>query len=105
MKVNYIEATVKYKQPYISLSASVKVPLDKLNPGGSQDAGETKKVVLNSSDALFAELRDKNFNAVGSIVSKKAKHITAEFDVSDILKNFFLKKVCDLEELCSQILL
>ncbi|XP_025089148.1 vacuolar protein sorting-associated protein 33A-like isoform X2 [Pomacea canaliculata] len=61
-------------------NTSVKVPLDKLNPGGSQDAGETKKVVLNSSDALFAELRDKNFNAVGSIVSKKAKHITAEFD-------------------------
>jgi hypothetical protein len=30
----------------------------------------------------YADLRDKNFNAVGSIVSKKAKTITAEFDVS-----------------------
>ncbi|CAG5119015.1 unnamed protein product, partial [Candidula unifasciata] len=41
---------------------------------------EQKKFILNSSDELFAELRDKNFNAVGGIVSRKAKTITAEFD-------------------------
>ena len=66
------------------ISASIKLPAEKgSGPGGSQE--ETKKVILNSSDALFAELRDKNFNAVGSIVSKKAKHITAEFDVRNVL--------------------
>ncbi|CAL1537718.1 unnamed protein product [Lymnaea stagnalis] len=41
---------------------------------------EPKKFILNSADELYAELRDKNFNAVGSIVSRKAKTITAEFD-------------------------
>ncbi|XP_059169291.1 vacuolar protein sorting-associated protein 33A-like isoform X2 [Physella acuta] len=41
---------------------------------------EPKKFILNSADELFAELRDKNFNAVGTIVSRKAKTITAEFD-------------------------
>lgn len=48
---------------------------------------EKKKIILNSSDELYGELRDKNFNAVGSLVSKKAKTITAEFDV--ILKILF----------------
>ena len=43
---------------------------------------EKKKIILNSSDELYAELRDKNFNAVGGIVSKRAKTITQEFDVS-----------------------
>ncbi|XP_076434715.1 vacuolar protein sorting-associated protein 33A-like [Babylonia areolata] len=62
-------------------NTSIKLPVDKVGAGGSQDSGaEAKKVVLNSADTLYAELRDKNFNAVGSIVSKKAKHITAEFD-------------------------
>ncbi|KAK0047696.1 vacuolar protein sorting-associated protein 33A isoform X1 [Biomphalaria pfeifferi] len=41
---------------------------------------EPKKFILNSADELYAELRDKNFNAVGGIVSRKAKTITAEFD-------------------------
>ncbi|XP_035829204.1 vacuolar protein sorting-associated protein 33A isoform X2 [Aplysia californica] len=41
---------------------------------------EPKKFILNSADELYAELRDKNFNAVGAIVSRKAKTITAEFD-------------------------
>ena len=67
---------------FLAVAASIKVPAEKLGTGSSQDSGETKKVILNSADALYAELRDKNFNAVGSIVSKKAKHITAEFDVS-----------------------
>lgn len=61
-------------------NTSIKLPAEKFGPSNSQDSGETKKVILNSADALFSELRDKNFNAVGSIVSKKAKHITAEFD-------------------------
>jgi hypothetical protein len=76
VNVFYLEACI---------TASIKLPAADKGPGGSQD-GEPKKVILNSADALFAELRDKNFNAVGSIVSKKAKHITAEFDVSIKIK-------------------
>ncbi|XP_070204559.1 vacuolar protein sorting-associated protein 33A-like isoform X1 [Littorina saxatilis] len=60
-------------------NTSIKLPAERLGPQPSQEGVESKKVILNSADTLFAELRDKNFNAVGSIVSKKAKLITAEF--------------------------
>ena len=43
---------------------------------------EPKKFILNSAEELYAELRDKNFNAVGATLSRKAKYITAQFDVS-----------------------
>jgi hypothetical protein len=49
---------------------------------------EPKKIILNSSEELFAELRDKNFNAVGPTLSRKAKLISALFDVST---SYFLK--------------
>ncbi|XP_054271006.1 vacuolar protein sorting-associated protein 33A isoform X2 [Macrosteles quadrilineatus] len=39
-----------------------------------------KKVVLNSGDQMFAEIRDKNFNAVGPALSKKAKLISSQLD-------------------------
>lgn len=39
-----------------------------------------KKIPLNSSDELFAVLRDKNFNAVGPELSKKAKTLSAIYD-------------------------
>lgn len=54
---------------------------------------EPKKFILNSADELYAELRDKNFNAVGAIVSRKAKTITAEFGVS-IWCNDFHNLLC-----------
>ena len=54
--------------------------------GGPQEVPtEPKKFILNSSEELYAELRDKNFNAVGPILSKKAKYISAQFDVSLII--------------------
>jgi len=49
------------------------------------DLSEPKKIILNSSEELFAELRDRNFHAVGPILSKKAKLISAEFDVNILL--------------------
>ncbi|ESO97948.1 hypothetical protein LOTGIDRAFT_209143 [Lottia gigantea] len=63
-------------------NTSVKLPAEKFVPKNqkSDEPLEPKKFVLNSSDELYADLRDKNFNAVGSIVSRKAKAITAEFD-------------------------
>ena len=47
----------------------------------SSSADEQKKIVLNSGEELYAELRDKNFNAVGPVLSRKTKLLTAEFDV------------------------
>ena len=69
------------------IAASVKLPPEKFastsKEGGPQEVPtEPKKFILNSAEELFAELRDKNFNAVGATLSKKAKLITAQFDVS-----------------------
>ncbi|XP_026473937.1 vacuolar protein sorting-associated protein 33A-like isoform X2 [Ctenocephalides felis] len=41
---------------------------------------DTKLIVLNSADELFSELRDKNFNAVGSALSKQARSIASQFE-------------------------
>ncbi|EEB20262.1 vacuolar protein sorting 33A, putative [Pediculus humanus corporis] len=40
-----------------------------------------KQIILNSNDELFADIRDKHFNAVGHVLSRKAKHISAMYDV------------------------
>jgi len=49
---------------------------------GSKDLPtEPKKLQLNSAEELYAEIRDKNFNAVGAALSKKAKIISAAFEV------------------------
>ncbi|XP_011311301.1 vacuolar protein sorting-associated protein 33A [Fopius arisanus] len=39
-----------------------------------------EKIVLNSGEELFAEIRDKNFNGVGPVLSQKAKIISSQFD-------------------------
>ncbi|GJQ85374.1 car [Trypoxylus dichotomus] len=41
---------------------------------------EKKALILDSSDQLFADLRDKNFNGVGSFLSKQAKSISAQLE-------------------------
>ena len=66
----------------------MKLPPEKFattsKEGGPQEIStEPKKFILNSGEELYAELRDKNFNAVGSTLSRKAKLITAQFDVSE----------------------
>ncbi len=68
------------------VTASVKLPPEKFSGGSGQQAedvsSDPKKFILNSGEELYAELRDKNFNAVGGTLSRKAKIITAQFDVS-----------------------
>ena len=49
--------------------------------GPQETSSEPKTLILNSADELYSELRDKNFSAVGQAVSRKAKIITAQFDV------------------------
>ncbi|XP_071848464.1 vacuolar protein sorting-associated protein 33A-like [Apostichopus japonicus] len=46
----------------------------------TEKKSDHKKIPLNSSDELFAVLRDKNFNAVGPELSKKAKTLSAIYD-------------------------
>ena len=46
-----------------------------------ETSSDVKRIVLNSSDDLFADLRDKNFNAVAPALSRRAKLLTSQFDV------------------------
>ena len=78
---------MKVRRNTILFAASVKLPPEKFASSSKEGAGqeiptEPKKFILNSGEELYGELRDKNFNAVGSTLSKKAKLITAQFDVS-----------------------
>jgi len=63
----------------------IKLPSDKFanQAQDSTDGSETKStktIPLNSNDEIYADLRDKNFNAVGPTLSKKAKAISAQFE-------------------------
>lgn len=51
---------------------------DEANP--EVTAGEKKRIILNSGEELFAELRDCNFTAVGAALSKKARVIKTQLD-------------------------
>lgn len=67
----------------------VKLPPEKFAQKKQGEAGkdlptEPKKMQLNSAEELYAEIRDKNFNAVGAALSKKAKIISAAFEVGFI---------------------
>ena len=76
--------------PFHCCSGYVKLPPEKFAPKKQGDGGkdlptEAKKLQLNSAEELYAEIRDKNFNAVGSVLSKKAKIISAAFEVRQVL--------------------
>ncbi|KAF3422755.1 hypothetical protein E2986_05865 [Frieseomelitta varia] len=63
---------------------AVQLPARKFHD--SQDSpttmslNEKEQIILNSGEELFAEIRDKNFNGVGPVLSKKAKVISSQFD-------------------------
>lgn len=65
----------------------VKLPADKFSASEatSEESGPSgnsamKTLVLNSNEELFHELRDKNFNAVGPTLSRKARSISTAFE-------------------------
>ena len=88
----------------IPFKATAKFPPERFpqaeekGPGGIQQQQQQqqtgpKKVVLNSSDELFYDIRDLNFSAVGIHLSRKAKQISAAFEVGikiNILHTCFL---------------
>ncbi|XP_064434379.1 vacuolar protein sorting-associated protein 33A isoform X2 [Mirounga angustirostris] len=81
----------------------VKLPPEKFAPKKQGDAGkdlptEAKKLQLNSAEELYAEIRDKNFNAVGSVLSKKAKVISAAFE-----ERHNAKTVGEIKQFVSQL--
>lgn len=46
----------------------------------SMSMEDKKSVILNSGEQLYTELRDKNFNAIGQILSRHARSISTQFD-------------------------
>ncbi|XP_070504196.1 vacuolar protein sorting-associated protein 33A [Chironomus tepperi] len=65
-------------------NTTVNFPAEKFSPSSEDTnfskvstSNEKKQVILNSKEELYAELRDKNFNAVGPVLSRLAKTITA----------------------------
>lgn len=52
--------------------------VNKTNP----DEKKRMIVALNSGDSLFAEIRDKNFNAVSSVLSRTAKELQQAYEVN-----------------------
>ncbi|XP_065831438.1 vacuolar protein sorting-associated protein 33A-like [Oscarella lobularis] len=68
-------------------NASIKFSADKFSDqsggrGGQpqQQESSMKTIKLNSSDDLYAEIRDLNFYAVGPLLNRKAKHIREAFE-------------------------
>uniref|UniRef100_A0A8C7CXE9 Vacuolar protein sorting-associated protein 33A n=1 Tax=Oncorhynchus kisutch TaxID=8019 RepID=A0A8C7CXE9_ONCKI len=59
---------------------------------------EPKKMQLNSAEELYAEIRDKNFNAIGAALSKKAKIISAAFE-----ERHNAKTVGEIKQFVSQL--
>ncbi|XP_040842995.1 vacuolar protein sorting-associated protein 33A isoform X2 [Ochotona curzoniae] len=80
----------------------VKLPPEKFAPkkqgDGKELPAEAKKLQLNSAEELYAEIRDKNFNAVGSVLSKKAKIISAAFE-----ERHNAKTVGEIKQFVSQL--
>ncbi|XP_007936331.1 vacuolar protein sorting-associated protein 33A [Orycteropus afer afer] len=81
----------------------VKLPPEKFTPKKQGDGGkdlptEAKKLQLNSAEELYAEIRDKNFNAVGSVLSKRAKVISAAFE-----ERHNAKTVGEIKQFVSQL--
>uniref|UniRef100_F6ZCB1 Vacuolar protein sorting-associated protein 33A n=1 Tax=Callithrix jacchus TaxID=9483 RepID=F6ZCB1_CALJA len=81
----------------------VKLPPEKFAPKKQGDGAkdlptEAKKLQLNSAEELYAEIRDKNFNAVGSVLSKKAKIISAAFE-----ERHNAKTVGEIKQFVSQL--
>lgn len=46
----------------------------------TMSTNDKKPIILNSGEKLYAEIRDKNFNAVGPLLSKEAKKISNQLE-------------------------
>lgn len=53
------------------------------NPKNAPPPITPLQIVLNSEDNMYSKLRDQNFGAVGTSLSKFAKEISAAFQVCE----------------------
>lgn len=55
-------------------------PFTKSDESFHADTSDKKSIILNSGEELYTEMRDKNFNAVGQILSRHVKSISQQLD-------------------------
>ncbi|KAJ2158325.1 Vacuolar protein-sorting-associated protein 33 [Coemansia sp. RSA 552] len=48
--------------------------------GEAQEPGRRKRIMLNSSDAVYGEVRDMNFAGVGSLLSKMSRQLQSSYE-------------------------
>lgn len=51
-----------------------------LDESSMQSTSDKKTIILNSGEELYSELRDKNFNAIGQILSRRLNEISRQLD-------------------------
>ena len=90
-------------------SGTVKLPGDRFPQPSSEQSNieesafqEFKTVHLSTSEALFAEIRDCNFSAVGPRLSRHAKSVVAQYDERHAAKTVgelkqFVQKIPQME--------
>ncbi|XP_044010499.1 vacuolar protein sorting-associated protein 33A isoform X2 [Aphidius gifuensis] len=65
-------------------NTTVQLPANKFHDNDDSptvmSVDKNEKIILNSGEELFGEIRDKNFNGVGPVLSQKAKTISSLFD-------------------------
>ncbi|XP_033216509.1 vacuolar protein sorting-associated protein 33A [Belonocnema kinseyi] len=65
-------------------NTTVQLPADKFHDSDESPTvmslDKKEQIILNSGEEIFAEIRDKNFNGVGPVLSRKAKVISSQFD-------------------------
>jgi len=70
-------------------NTNVQLPADRFpvkeegkgrGPSAAKDPPKPRKIILNSGDLLYSEIRDINFSAVGPVLSREAKRITAQYE-------------------------
>lgn len=73
----------KLQLTFVFFPATAQFPAEKFLKSEDEPqvlTADKKQIILNSSDDLFADIRDKNFNAVGPALQRKAKHISNQFE-------------------------
>ncbi|XP_066982129.1 vacuolar protein sorting-associated protein 33A isoform X1 [Macrobrachium rosenbergii] len=90
-------------------NCTVKLPGDRFPQPNSEQSNmdesafqEVKTVQLSSSEALFAEIRDCNFSAVGPRLSRHAKSVVAQYEERHAAKTVgelkqFVQKIPQME--------
>lgn len=80
-----IDEVVGIKNNYADVDASIVGAAPQSAQGGSKTVGapaqpKKRKILLDSSDKLYDQLRDTNFAIVGSLLNKVARRLQADYD-------------------------